>query len=70
MQKRLYRSTSDKKLAGVCGGLGAYFNVDPTVIRLAAILLFVLSGFIPVGLAYIIAIIVIPEEPATGTKSN
>ena len=44
MEKKLYRSKTNKKLAGVCGGLGEYFNVDPTLIRLAAILLFVCAG--------------------------
>lgn len=60
--KRLYRSRSDRRIAGVCGGLAAYFNIDPTLIRL----LFVL-GLIFVGgtlLAYFILMIVIPEEPA------
>jgi len=60
--KKLYRSRSDRRIAGVCGGLAAYFNIDPTLIRL----LFVL-GLIFVGgtlLAYIILMILIPEEPA------
>ena len=35
MNKKLYRSTKDKVLAGVCGGLGEYFDVDPTLVRLA-----------------------------------
>ena len=59
--KKLYRSRSDRRLAGVCGGLAAYFNIDPTLIRL----LFVL-GLIFVGgtlFAYIILMIIIPEEP-------
>lgn len=57
--KKLYRSKTDKKICGVCGGLGEYFNVDSTIIRLAAVLLI----FMEVGiLAYIIAAIVIPEE--------
>ena len=57
--KKLYRSKTDKKICGVCGGLGEYFNVDSTIIRLVAVLLI----FMEVGiLAYIIAAIVIPEE--------
>ena len=39
MNKKLYRSTKDKVLAGVCGGLGEYFDVDPTLVRLACGLL-------------------------------
>lgn len=57
--KKLYKSKTDRKLCGVCGGLGEYFNVDSTIIRLAAVLL----GFMGSGLlAYIVAAIIIPEE--------
>lgn len=57
--KRIYRSERDKMLAGVCGGVGDYFNVDPTLIRLAWVI-FACCG---VGvLAYIIAAIIIPLE--------
>ena len=40
---RLYRSSTDKVLAGVCGGLGDYFNIDPTIIRIIYVLLTVFS---------------------------
>ena len=60
MEKKLYRSTTDKKIAGVCGGLAKYLNIDPTVIR-------VIWALIAVGgagiLAYIICALIIPEEP-------
>lgn len=57
--KKLYRSRTNKMLCGVCGGIGEYFNVDPTLIRL----LFVIFGCTGSGvLAYIIAAIVIPQE--------
>lgn len=61
MEKRLYRKTTDKMLAGVCSGLSDYFNIDVSIIRIAWLLLccFVGTGI----LAYIIAAIVIPEEP-------
>lgn len=58
--KRLYKSRTNRVLCGVCGGIGEYFNVDPTIIRLLCILLFCTGGGI---LAYIIAAIIIPEEP-------
>lgn len=60
MEKRLYRSRTDRMLGGVCGGLGAYFGVDPTLVRLVFALLFVFggSGF----LLYLILWIVLPEE--------
>ncbi len=59
--KRLYRSRTERQIAGVCGGLGNYMGIDPTVIRLLFIL-----GLVFVGgtlLAYIVLAIVIPEEP-------
>ncbi len=57
---RLYRSRNDRMLAGVCGGLGDYFGVDSSLIRLALVLLIIFGG---TGVfAYIIAWIVIPEE--------
>ncbi len=60
--KRLYRSRTDRVLAGVCGGIGNYLGVDPVVVRLlwAISALFMGTGI----LAYIVAWIVIPEEPA------
>jgi len=62
MQKKLYRSRSDQKIAGVCGGLAKFFGIDPTIIRLIWALAIICAG---VGfLAYIIAALVIPEEPA------
>ncbi len=62
-QKRLMRSSIDCKIAGVCGGLAEYLNVDSTVLRLVWVLVFIFTGFIPGGLAYIIAWIVIPQAP-------
>ncbi len=59
--KRLYRSKKQKMIAGVCGGIAEYFNVDPTAIRLLWVLFVFLGGS---GiLAYIIAWIIIPENP-------
>jgi len=60
MEKRLYRSRSDKMVAGVCGGLAKYFDMDPTIVRIIAVLSIFVSGF---GiLAYIILAIVVPLE--------
>lgn len=60
MSKKLYRSNRNKMLAGVCGGLAEYLNLDPTVVRLLWVLfaLFWGSGL----LAYIIAAIIMPTE--------
>ncbi len=60
MNKRLYKSRIDKKLCGVCGGVAEYFNVDPTIVRLALVL-FTFCGGCGI-LAYIIAAIVIPYD--------
>lgn len=59
--KRLYRSTTDKKIAGVCGGLGEYFNVDPLVFRVIFVLA-LLPGGVPGLLPYIILWILIPKK--------
>jgi len=68
MEKRLYRSYTDKMLGGVCGGLGEYFDIDPVIIRI----LFVIAVLFGGGgiLAYIILWIVIPQKPLTIPKFN
>ena len=58
--KKLYRSESDRMLCGVCAGIAEYFNLDPTLIRLAWALFCVLGG--SGVLAYILAAIIIPPE--------
>lgn len=61
MEKKLYKSKQNKILAGVCGGVGEYFGVDPVLIRLLAIVFCLMGG---AGIiAYIIAAIIIPAEP-------
>ena len=61
MEKKLYKSGTDKVLAGLCGGLGEYFGVDPTLIRLGWIVFSAIGGS---GLlAYIIAALVMPNAP-------
>lgn len=60
MKKKLFKSKTDKKLCGVCGGVAAYFDIDSTLIRLAWVVFTLLGGS---GiLAYIIAAIVMPAE--------
>lgn len=59
-QKKLYRMDEGKMIAGVCGGIAEYFDIDPTVVRLAWVLL---SLFVGCGiLAYIIALIIMPKK--------
>ena len=61
MTKKLYKSNDNKMIAGVCGGLAEYFNLDPTLIRLAGAAFCCLGGS---GiLAYILAAIIIPNRP-------
>lgn len=60
--KKLYKSTENRVLCGVCGGFGEYFNLDPVVVRIILVILSVL-GFSGV-LVYIIAALVMPEKPA------
>lgn len=63
--KRLLRSTTDRKIGGVCGGLAEYFGFDSTVVRLAAVILAIYPGAVICGvLAYVIAWLVIPSAPA------
>lgn len=62
-KKKIYRSRSDKMLAGVCGGIGTYFQVDPSFIRIGWVLATLFSGGLGI-LVYILLIIIFPEEPA------
>jgi len=61
-QKRLYRSKTNRVFAGICGGLGEYWNIDPTIIRLLWVLLVIFTGLVPGVIAYILAIFIIPES--------
>jgi phage shock protein C len=59
--RKLYRSRTDRKLAGVCGGLAQYFNLDATLIRVLFVVLAVLGG---TGLVLYVAMwIIVPNEP-------
>jgi phage shock protein C len=62
-QKRLVRSATNCRLAGVCGGLGEYLDVDPTLVRLVWALLTIFSGFVFGVVAYFICWIVMPVGP-------
>jgi len=58
--KKLYRSKTNKKIAGVCGGIGEMTNTDPTIIRIAVVVLGLVTGFIPFFIAYLIAWWLVP----------
>lgn len=61
--KRLYRSRTDRMVAGICGGLGEVYNLDPTLIRLGLVFLGLATGILPLLVAYIVGIIIIPQGP-------
>jgi phage shock protein C len=61
MEKRLYRSRQNRVIAGVCGGLGDYFNIDPTVVRLVFLLSIIFLGVS--AWIYLLALIIMPNEP-------
>jgi phage shock protein C len=61
--RRLYLSQKDKKIAGICGGIGETYDIDPTLIRLCLVFLRFVTAIIPVTLTYIIAWIIIPGNP-------
>ncbi len=61
--KKLYRSTSDRMIAGICGGLGEHFGIDLTLVRLIFVFGAIFTGS-ALFWAYIIMLIVVPEQPA------
>lgn len=61
MEKKLYRSTSNKIIAGVCAGLAEYINIDPTIVRV----IWALVGLSGAGLiAYLVCALIVPEKPS------
>lgn len=61
--RKLTRSLDDRKLSGVCGGIGAYFQLDPVLIRLAWVFGTAMTGVVPGILAYLVAWLIVPEAP-------
>ncbi len=61
--KRLYRSRDDRFIAGVCGGLGGYAGVDPTLVRLGVLLATVFTTIFPMVIVYLVAWAIVPERP-------
>lgn len=66
--KRLYRSTDQRMIAGVCGGIAEYFNIDVTIVRIIAVIL-LLPGAAPGFLPYVILWIIVPKKPKA-TQAN
>lgn len=62
--RKLYRSPTERMIGGVCGGIGEYFNIDPTLVRLLFVTGTLFGG--PIGpIAYLIFLVVVPEAPGT-----
>ncbi len=61
--KRLYRSLEGRKIAGVCAGVAEALSVDPTIVRIVALVAMVLTGFFPMIITYIVGAMIIPEKP-------
>jgi phage shock protein C len=68
MEKKLYRSRTNKMLAGVMGGLGEFFGVDAVLLRLGYLILTVFTGFIPGIVGYILAVVIMPEAPVVASS--
>ena len=62
MGRKLYKSETDRKILGVCGGIADYFGIDSTIVRLIVVFI-TLWGFVPGILIYIIAAFVMPDGP-------
>jgi phage shock protein C len=58
--KKLYRSETNKRIAGVCGGIGELLNIDPTIVRVALVVIALTTGILPMVVGYIIAWVVFP----------
>jgi len=62
--KKIYRSEKDKKIAGICGGLGEMFSIDSTLVRLAVVFIGLVTGILPIIIAYIVGWMIIPVGPS------
>jgi phage shock protein C len=67
---KLYRSITNKKIAGICGGIGEQMDVDPTIIRLVLVIITIMTGIIPMLVGYILAWWIIPEKPGSTGAST
>ena len=63
--KRLYRSRTDKKIAGIFGGIAELYNLDPSLVRLLAVFIGVATGFLPLLITYLVGWFIIPQGPVT-----
>jgi phage shock protein C len=64
MGKKLYRNTNEKMIGGVVAGIGQYFNIDATILRVGIVILTVITAVIPAILIYLLIWVIVPEQPA------
>jgi len=62
-RKRLYKSESDRKITGVLGGVSDYMGIDPSLVRIAYVILTILTGFVPGVFLYLLMAFIVPAEP-------
>ncbi|HZJ75151.1 MAG TPA: PspC domain-containing protein [Clostridia bacterium] len=70
MGKKLYRSKEDKKLSGLCGGLGEFLGIDPTMIRVLVVVGAFFTAFFPALVLYIALSVVVPENPGESANAK
>jgi phage shock protein C len=68
--KKLYRSTENKKIAGIFGGLGEIFNIDPTLLRLIFVFIGLATVVIPLVVAYLVGWIIIPQGKGSSKSED
>lgn len=68
--KRLYRSRRNRHICGLCGGLAEYFDIDPTIVRLGTTVASILTGIMPMVIAYVIAVLIVPNEDDDSNDFN
>ena len=68
--KRIYRSQTDKKVAGILGGIAELYNLDPSLLRLLAVFVGIATGFLPLLITYLVGWFIIPKGPTTVDRSR
>lgn len=61
--KHLYRSSKNKVFAGICGGVGEFFEIDPVLVRVIWLLVVIFTGLVPGLVAYLLCMFIIPKHP-------
>ena len=68
--KKFYLSKKDKKIFGVCGGIGETLDVDPTIVRLCVVFLCMATAIVPLVVTYLAAYLIVPAEPSEKDMSD